>query len=78
MSHPDQTCRDEVKAKLNARLALENEAYELTQYLVWAKKNGAKSNTTRLLVVAGSADIMDECIKQLLAFNNLLQEEKDL
>eukprot|EP00957_Ditylum_brightwellii_P075867 5765852-Ditylum_brightwellii.AAC.1 len=78
MLHPNQTCRDEAKAELNARLALENKACELTQYLVWAKKNDAKSNTTRSLVVAGSAEIMDECIEQLLTFNDLLQEEKDL
>eukprot|EP00957_Ditylum_brightwellii_P104353 7948017-Ditylum_brightwellii.AAC.2 len=33
MSHPNQTCRDEAKAELNTRLALENEACKLTQYL---------------------------------------------
>eukprot|EP00957_Ditylum_brightwellii_P146134 11126247-Ditylum_brightwellii.AAC.2 len=77
MSHPNQTCRDEAKVELNTRLAL-NEECELNQYLVWAKKNNILSKTTRSLVVAGRAEAMDDCIEQLLAFNNLPQEEKDL
>eukprot|EP00957_Ditylum_brightwellii_P149493 11384297-Ditylum_brightwellii.AAC.1 len=32
----------------------------------------------RSLVVTGSAEIMDECIEQLLAFNDFLQEKKDM
>eukprot|EP00957_Ditylum_brightwellii_P190592 14508483-Ditylum_brightwellii.AAC.1 len=48
MSHPNQMCRDEAKEELNTCLALDEEC-ELNQYLVWAKKNDAKSNTTRSL-----------------------------
>eukprot|EP00957_Ditylum_brightwellii_P138195 10534941-Ditylum_brightwellii.AAC.1 len=77
ISHPNQTCRDEAKAELNSWLSLDEDC-KLNQYLVWAKKNNAKSNTTRALVVAGGAEVMEEGIEQLLEFNNLPQEEKGL
>eukprot|EP00957_Ditylum_brightwellii_P194027 14777059-Ditylum_brightwellii.AAC.1 len=77
ISHPNQTCRDKAKAELNSWLSLDKDC-KLNQHLIWAKKNNAKSNTTRALVMAGGAEVMEEGIEQLLAFNDLPQEEKDL
>eukprot|EP00957_Ditylum_brightwellii_P011325 856428-Ditylum_brightwellii.AAC.1 len=77
ISQPNQTCQDNAKKELNAHLSMKG-TVELHQYLTRAKKLSTKLNTTRLLVVAGSAEDKENGIDQLLAFNNLAQEEKDM
>eukprot|EP00957_Ditylum_brightwellii_P201675 15326696-Ditylum_brightwellii.AAC.5 len=75
--HPNQTCRDKAKTELNMCLSTMGSC-KLSQYLVWAKKNDKKSNTTKYLVVIWGTEDMDDAIEQIIAFNDLSQEEKDL